>query len=66
MIRNRKAKPKFKPLSLGDDWPWRPHKGRTVEIVIEQEPKYVRWCLERGIELDNEAYQFLEQKEEEL
>lgn len=55
-----KLNPKFKPLTLDNDWPWRPYRGYAVWAIIDQNPKYVSWAVEKGIQLDNEAFQKLQ------
>ena len=47
-------------LSIHDFWPWKPYKGNLVGWVIDTYPKYVEWSLDKGIELDNEAYTLLQ------
>lgn len=69
MYRSKKnmknsLKEKLKKISEGlsplDDWPWNPYKNFTVQSVIDHNPKYVSWSLEKGILLNNEAYTYLQ------
>jgi hypothetical protein len=59
------VKDRLKKLSQGlaptDDWPWNPYKKFTVQAVIDHNPKYVNWSLEKGILLNNEAYTYLQE-----
>ena len=44
-----------KGLSLSDVWPWKPHKGKPVDVVITEEPCYANWAVLKGLNLDKEA-----------
>lgn len=43
--KNNDNKPKYKPLDIGDTFPFGKHKGQLVSEVIETSPKYIHWCL---------------------
>lgn len=50
---------RYEPLTLDDDWPLKKHRGEKTWKVIEEDVRYVRWCIENvdGFELANDAYE---------
>lgn len=47
---------------LGDKWPFREHRGDTVEEVIRKHPRHVEWCLDNldHFELEDDAAELLD------
>ena len=47
------------PASLNSKFDFGKHKGKNVAEIIENEPTYIKWCIENidNFELDNEAYE---------
>jgi hypothetical protein len=51
----------YPPMKLSDEFKFGKHKGSTVEMVIDEDPSYLRWALDGNIILlDNEAYESYE------
>lgn len=44
-------------MKLSDEFRFGKHKGSTVEMVIDEDPSYLKWAIDSDIVLlDNEAY----------
>jgi hypothetical protein len=57
----------YQALGLDDRWTWKKegsdeYKGLPVWEVIDLDPSYVSYCADRGLLLDNEAFQRLREK----
>lgn len=52
------------PIGLEDNFDFGKYKGKSVEAVINEDVKYIEWCIDNvdGFELDNEAYEDYEDK----
>lgn len=50
--------PQKYPMGLNSVFRFGKMKGKTVEMVIDEEPTYLRWCLDNvdNFELKDEAY----------
>jgi len=47
----------YPPMKLSDEFRFGKHKGSTVEMVIDEDPSYLKWAIDSDIVLlDNEAY----------
>lgn len=50
-------------MGLEDTFRFGKHKGHQLEDVIEDDPDYVRWCVENDIvDFDNEAQELIEKR----
>jgi hypothetical protein len=48
----------YPPMKLSDEFKFGKHKGSTVEMIIDEDPSYLRWAVDGNIILlDNEAYE---------
>ena len=56
-------KNKYPPLSLEDAMPYGQYrKKKTIEQVIDEDPKYMKYCCEElELQLDNEAWEYLQE-----
>lgn len=39
-------------------WPLQKHHGEDIDAIAEEDPYYLRWCLE-NVDLDNDLYMFV-------
>lgn len=50
-------------MGLEDEFKFGKHKGHQLEDVIEDDPDYIRWCVENDIvDFDNEAQELIEKR----
>lgn len=50
-------------MGLEDEFKFGKHKGHQLEDVIDDDPKYIEWCIMEGVvDFDEEALELISKK----